>query len=125
MPKPQIDLSFLPVPNVPYSPEMSESALSLYMWHRKQKKLTEQLVCEFEEEFLGTFCKLEDFVWQSLRDNLVFPQVQAIGLEVRHIDLEQLAYEWFNSTKECSASYVKLQPLPECGYFHIFSKHEV
>lgn len=125
MRKPQIDLSFLPVPKPPYAPGMSEAALSLYMYYRKQTKLTEQLVCEFEEDFLGTFCKLEDFVWQSLKDNLVFPQVQAIGLEARHIDLEQLAYEWFNTTKFCNASYLKLQPRPECEYFHIFSKREV
>ena len=124
MPKPQIDLLCLPIPNPPYAPGMSEAALNLYMFHHKRTKLSKQLVREFEEDFLGTFCKLEQFVWQSLKANLIFPQIQAIGLEPRHIDLEQLAYEWFNKTEYCSASYLKLQPHPECGYFHIFSKRE-
>jgi antirestriction protein len=121
MPKQLIDYSVLPVPKPPYAQIMSQEAFTLYMFYRGKTKPTERLISQFEEDFLGTYCKLEDFVWESLKNNLVFPQVQDIGLEVRHLDLEQIAYEWFNDTEFCNASYVALQPLPnQRNYFHVF-----
>lgn len=127
----QIDLSFLPVPNIPYTQQMSQMALMRYLHYLGKMKPTEQLICQFEEAYLGTFTSVEDFTWKALQGNLIFPQVEAIGLAVRHIDVEQLAYEWFNDTEYGSATYTAIYPVPlfaltpkEQAFVHIFNKLE-